>query len=96
MALNAAVPHSCGSSSTCHTLRTTLTVFEEDQDDRGVLGSMIATLVLVAAYMEMAGAGRARAPGHGTDLAKQSRPTPIGVPPIACLRQEHVTRRRVR
>jgi hypothetical protein len=77
-------------------LRTTLTAFEEDQDDRGVLGSMIATLVLVAAYMERAGAGRARASGHGTDLAKQSRPTPIAVTPIACLRREHVTRRRVR
>jgi hypothetical protein len=77
-------------------LRTTLTAFEEDRDDRGVLGSMIGTLVLVAAYMERAGAGRVHAPGHGTDFAKQSRPTPIGVPPIACLRQEHVTRRRVR
>ena len=63
---------------------------------RGVLGSMIATLVLLAACMGPAGAGPVRAPGHGTDVANQSRPTPIGVPPIACVRREHVTRRRVR
>jgi hypothetical protein len=62
---------------------------------RGV-GSRIATLVLVAAYVGPVGAGPVRAPGHGTDVANQSRPTPIGVPPIACLRREHVTRRRVR
>jgi hypothetical protein len=62
---------------------------------RGVLGSMTATLVLVPAYMGPAGAGPIRGPGLGTDVANQSRPTPVGVPQIACLRREHVTRRRV-
>jgi hypothetical protein len=78
-------------------LRKTLAVFEEDQDEiPRVLGSMIATLVVVAAYMGPAGAGPVRTTGHGTGVANQSRPTPNGVPPIACLRREHVTRRRVR